>query len=55
MRKKGEGDREPTPWEIMKAYNGSGDDADTYANAAVQYYEAFREYNSALEKLGGQR
>ena len=55
LAQKGEGDREPTPWEVMKAYNGSGDDADTYANAAVQYYEAFREYNSALEKLGGQR
>lgn len=53
--KKGEGDREPTPWEIMKAYNGSGDEADRYADAAEQYYEAFKEYNSAMEKLGGQR
>ena len=55
MRKKGEGDREPTPWEIMKAYNGSGDEADRYADAAVQYYEAFKEYSSALEKLEVQR
>lgn len=39
---------------IMKAYNGSGELAEKYSNVTWQYYKAFEEYNSALEKLGGQ-
>lgn len=40
--------------EIMRAYNGSGELARKYSEVTSQYYDAFKEYNSALEKLGGQ-
>lgn len=43
------GNPDPSPADIMQAYNGTGELSVRYRNVALEYYLAFRAYNNAIE------